>query len=138
MVKNRPINAGEVRDTGFIPGSGRSPGGGKGNPLQYPCLGNPMDRGAWRATVYRVAKSQIRLKQRSMPSRLMNNKTKGRGHNSVFLSSQGSVLPYSLSHVTSVSGHQCSFQVLLHTAPLSLWHSQICNNTCFENEFVPM
>ena len=138
MVKNRTINAGEGRDMGFIPGSGRSPGGGDGNPLQYPCLGNPMDRGAWRATVYRIAKSQTRLKQLSTPSWLMNNKTKGRGHNSVFLSSQDSVLPSSLFHVTSVTGHQCSFQMLLHTAPLSLWHSQICNNTCFENEFVPM
>ena len=45
----------------FIPGSGRSPGGGHGNPLQYSCLGNPMDRGAWRATVHRIAESQTRL-----------------------------------------------------------------------------
>ena len=69
-----------------------------------------MDRGAWRATVYRVAKSQTRLKQLSTPSRLMNNKTKGRGHNSVFLSSQGSVLPYSLFRVTSVSGTNAPFK----------------------------
>ena len=47
-----------VGDPGSIPGSGRSPGGGHGNPLQYSCLGNPMDRGAWRAAVHRVAKSQ--------------------------------------------------------------------------------
>ena len=53
VVKNRPANAGDV---GSIPGSGRSPEGGHGNPLQYSCLGNPMDRGAWRATVHRVAK----------------------------------------------------------------------------------
>ena len=45
----------DIRDQGSIPGSGRSPGGEHGNPLQYPCLENPMDRGAWRATVYRVA-----------------------------------------------------------------------------------
>ena len=48
-------------DPGFIPGSGKSPGEGNGNPLQYSCLGNPMDRGAWRATVCGVAKSWTRL-----------------------------------------------------------------------------
>ena len=61
VVKN-PANAGNIKDVGLIPWSGRSPGGGHGNPLQYSCLENPMDRGAWRATVYRVAKSQTRLK----------------------------------------------------------------------------
>ena len=50
MVKNRPANAGDIRDVGLIPGSGRSPGGRHGNPLQYSCLENPMDRGAWQAT----------------------------------------------------------------------------------------
>ena len=65
MVKNPPANAGDIRDTGSISGLGRSLGGGNGNPLQYSCLGNPMDRGAWRATVHRVAQSQIRLKQLS-------------------------------------------------------------------------
>ena len=58
VVKNLPANAG---DTGSIPGSGRFPGGGKGNPLQYSCLGNPIDRGAWRATVHGVAQSQTHL-----------------------------------------------------------------------------
>ena len=58
MVKNPPANAGDVRDTGSIPGSGRFPVGGHGNPLQYSCLENPLDRGAWWATVHRVAKSQ--------------------------------------------------------------------------------
>ena len=56
-VKNMPANAGDVRDTGSISGSGRSPGGGHGNPLQYSCLENPMDRGAWWATVHRVIHS---------------------------------------------------------------------------------
>ena len=50
MVKNSPANAGELRDAGLIPGSGRYPGGGDDNPLQYTCLENPMDRGAWQAT----------------------------------------------------------------------------------------
>ena len=51
-VKNPPANAQEARDTGLIPGSGRSPGEGNGNPLQYSCLEKPMDRGAWWATVH--------------------------------------------------------------------------------------
>ena len=54
-VKNVPANPGDIRDTGSIPGSGRSPGEGNGNPLRYSCLENPMDRGAWRATVHGVA-----------------------------------------------------------------------------------
>ena len=65
VVKNLPVNEGDIRDTGSIPGSGRSPGGGHGSPLQYSCLGNPMDRGAWRATVYGIAKSQTWLKRLS-------------------------------------------------------------------------
>ena len=56
-VKNLPANTGDVGDEGLIPGSGRSPGGGHGNPLQYLSLENPMDRGAWLAMVHRVAKS---------------------------------------------------------------------------------
>ena len=58
MVKNLPPNATDARDLGLIPGSGTSPGGGNGNPLRYSCLENPMDRGAWWATVHGVAKSQ--------------------------------------------------------------------------------
>ena len=58
VVKNLPAIAGDVRDTGLIPGSGRSPGGGHGSPLQYSCLGNPMDRGAWWVTIHSAAKSQ--------------------------------------------------------------------------------
>ena len=59
--KNPPANAGNARDTGSIPGSGGSPGGGKGSPLQYSCLENPTDRGAWRAIVHGVAESQTGL-----------------------------------------------------------------------------
>ena len=58
MVKNPPADAEGV---GLIPGLGRSPGEGNGNPLQYSCLGNAMDRGAWWATVHRVTKNQTRL-----------------------------------------------------------------------------
>ena len=63
VVKNPPADAGDVRDSGSVPGLGRSPGGGHGNPLQYSCLENPMDRGAWWATVHGVSKSWTRLKQ---------------------------------------------------------------------------
>ena len=66
MVKCLPANAGDRRDMGSIPGSGRSPGEGHGNPLQYSCLENPMDRGAWGAIVHRVPKSRTQLKQLSM------------------------------------------------------------------------
>ena len=62
VVKNPPANAGDLRDVGLIPRSGRSPGEGHGNSVQCSCLENPIDRGAWWATVYGVAKSQTRLK----------------------------------------------------------------------------
>ena len=58
VAKYLPANARDVRDEGLIPGSGRSPGGGRGGPLQYSCLENPMDRGAWRSIVHGVAKGQ--------------------------------------------------------------------------------
>ena len=64
--KESACNAGDTGDVGLIPESGRSPGEGHGNPLQYSCLENPMDRGAWRTAVLRVAKSQMWLKRLSM------------------------------------------------------------------------
>ena len=66
MVKNPPANAGDVRNPGLTPGSERSHGEGHGNPLQYSCLENPIDRRAWWATVHRATKSRTRLKQLSM------------------------------------------------------------------------
>jgi len=68
LVKNPPANAG---DTGLIPGLGRSSGGGNGNPLQYSCLENPMDRGGWQATVHGAAESDM-TKQQSMHSWINN------------------------------------------------------------------
>ena len=62
VVKNPPPNVRHPRDTGSTPGSGRSPGGGHGNPLQYSCWENPMDRGAWWAAVHGVSQSRTRLK----------------------------------------------------------------------------
>ena len=65
MVKSPPANSGDIRDVSLIPGSGRYPGGGHGNPLQYSYLENPMDRGARWATVQGVSKSQTGLKRLS-------------------------------------------------------------------------
>ena len=61
VVKNLHTDAGDIRDVGSIPGSGRSPGGERGNPLQYSCLGNPMDRGTCGATIHGVAKSRTQF-----------------------------------------------------------------------------
>ena len=58
VLKNLPVNAGDTGDVDSVPGSRRSPGASDGNPLQYSCLGNPMVRGAWRAAVHRITKSQ--------------------------------------------------------------------------------
>jgi len=66
VVKNLPGNAGGITDEGLIPGSGRSPGGGNGNPLQYSSLENPMDRGAWWTMIHGLAKIRTQLKQLSM------------------------------------------------------------------------
>ena len=72
VVKNPPANAGDVRDAGLIPGLGRPPGGGNGNPLQYSCLGNPTDRGArWATIIHGVTKSR---KQLSMHARRWKKK----------------------------------------------------------------
>ena len=65
VVKNLPASA-DVRDMGLIPGLGKSPGVGNGNPLQYSCLEDPMDTGTWETIVHRVAQSQTRLKQLSI------------------------------------------------------------------------
>ena len=66
VVKNPPASAGDIRDTGLIPGSGRSPGGGRGNPLQYSCLETPLDRGAEWTRVQTVTESRTRLKRLSI------------------------------------------------------------------------
>ena len=68
VVKNLPADAGNTRDVGLIPGLGRSSGGGNGHPLQYSCLKNPMNGGAWKATVHGLTKSWTRLKQLNTPS----------------------------------------------------------------------
>ena len=79
MVKNLPANAGDIRDAGLVPGPERSPGGGLGNPLQYSCLENPMDRGDWWATVYTIAVGHdssdlsMHAPKRKVRSKIWNN-----------------------------------------------------------------
>ena len=97
VVKNPPAKGGDIRVTTSTPGSGRSPGGGHGNPLQYSCLENPMDRGAWRATVHRFAKSWTRLKQLSTHMHILY------------------VDMYSLLLRPLLVGHLCFDQTFTHT-----------------------
>ena len=72
VVKNLPASAEDIRDVGLIPGLGRSHGGGHGKQLQYSCLENPMDRGAWQATVQGVTKSRTQLKRLSMCTKVVS------------------------------------------------------------------
>ena len=86
VVKNQSANAGDVRDIGLIPTLGRSRGERNGNPLQYSCLENHIDRGTWRVTVHRVTKSQIGLKQLStqaMKQYTLSKKTDNRKSNTL-------------------------------------------------------
>ena len=78
MVKNSLANARDARDAGLIPRLGRSPGGGNGNPFEYSCLENPMDRGALWATVHEVTKSLTRLTKQFSTKLKMFQKIKGK------------------------------------------------------------
>ena len=103
VVKNPPASAGGVRDRGSIPGLGRSPGGGNGNPLQYSCQDNRVDRGAWRATVHMVSKSQTWLKGLSTLT-LKNNSVLKSSH----VWSVASVFTQKLTYIISspyLNGH---------------------------------
>ena len=79
VVKNPPASAGDIRDTDLIPGSGRSPGRGHGNPLKYSCLENPMDRGAWKAAVHGVTKNWTPLKRLSKHASTRDGQIQGNG-----------------------------------------------------------
>ena len=111
MVKNPPVCAGDLRDTGLAPGSGRSPGEGNGNPLQCSCLENSMHRGAWWATVHGVTQSRIQLKQLSSMQSKDNKRQK-------LLQLPLSRLYYFLQLHTHTHTHT-------HTGPLILLQSHI-------------
>ena len=85
VVRNLLATAGDVRDVGSIPGSGRSPGGGHGHALQYSSLENLMDRGAWWATIHRVAKSRTRSQRLSTHPRTSNNISPLQGNTTLLL-----------------------------------------------------
>ena len=111
-------NMGVTGDTSLIPGLGRSPGGGNGNPLQYSCLKNPMDRGAWWATVQRVSKNWTRLSN-SPPKTDLIKQDQVTGL--PFLSSPGhlSVVAFSLFSSVSLGPPGSSFSLLY----VGLWRS---------------
>ena len=124
VVKNPPVNAG---DAGLIPGQGRSPGEGNGNPLQYSCLGNPVDRGAWRATVHGITKSRICLSDEIafilyLPQQ---NCKQGRSHCAIaFEQKQGSIfclmsVPVILMVLTilSTSVYKTMMQIIVFKRP---------------------
>ena len=121
VVKPPPANAGDVRDTGLIPGSGRSPGGQHGSPLLYSCLENPTGREAWWATIHRVKKSCTQLKWLSrhthklklvihpsptvLCSETDNNLSLGWGDNSVLKSMWRCIINYKIISSVVLSGH---------------------------------
>ena len=140
VIKKPPADPGDVRDVGLIPGSGRSPGGGHSNPLQCSFLENPMDRGAWRATVHKVAKSQTRLKHLStqaqmngcsfVPVKLYQQKQAG---GQIWLKTRSLLTP-TLKHYTNMShpwsrsgnaGHKLEAQKPMRGPLLSLTSSSV-------------
>ena len=136
MVENLPANAGDLRDVSLILGLGRSPGGGNGNPLQYSCLENPVDRGAYWATVHRLSKSRTQLKQLSMHVLVVtvtnDHRLDGLGqHRCVTESFHRSDFQSGFyGAIVKVSTGPCSFWMLRGgILPLSFWPSRGCPHT---------
>ena len=124
VVKNPSASAGDIKDAGSIPGSGRSPGEGNGNPLQYSCLENLMDREVWWATVHRVVKSQTRLKRLSMHKRL---------EYPCLRSSLTSCLTVGIKVYGNL--HEVNFSISIHLWPKSV--SQAVLSSCWDDFGAP-
>ena len=134
-VKNLPANAGDIKDTGSNPGSGRSPGEGNGNPLQYPFLENPMDRGAWWATVYGI--TELDLTETTEHAHILwclTNISKGTQPKPIFcyLHSKSA---HPITFPISVSGpnpwsHPWLLFLPLHTQFTSKSYQHYCQNRC--------
>ena len=103
VVKNPPTNARYIRDAGSIPGSERSPGRGHGNPVQYSCLENPMDRGAWWTTVHKILKSQTLLSDRAHTHNIYNSETSLRTENWSVLNRYEEVRNMKKSHLLKMN-----------------------------------
>ena len=101
VVKNLPADAVDVRDAGSVPGPGRCPGGGQGNPLQYSFLENPMHRGTWQATVHGVPKSQTQLKQLSTHTLSKGNPVLGKEKGTLYSSGAHSSTKEFLMHTNN-------------------------------------
>ena len=117
--KESTCSSGDTGDTGLIPGLRRSPGGGHGNPFQYSCLENPMDRGAWRATVHGAAQSRTRLSV----------------HTRLYTSPVASLAPKIKSHFLALCGQfpPCT----LHSSRLDFFHISKCLLSPLSGMFLP-
>ena len=126
-VKNPPGNTGDTRDMGSIPGSGRSPGGGHGNPLQWSCLENPMDGGAWWATVYGVTQSRTQLKWlSSILIKCQRKFQKKRKH----LTSIWPIKRCYLPEKKQVPGPPLRPKLRFHSWCLAMWKPEVENGLC--------
>ena len=124
MVKNPPTNAGDTRNGDSIPGSGRSPGEGNGNPLQYSCLENSMDRRVWQAMVHKVSKSQTWLKQLSTHTHIKHFGMK------TVLMRDFQFLKFSLWQFSSID-----YPLILSSSFSKQCHLKIYNKGTFQGKF---
>ena len=123
VLKNLPANAGDTQDLGLILESGRSPGGGHGNPLQYSCLENPIDRGAWQAMVRRVTKSRAWLKHLSTHACMDNNTAKRKyEHQRQGATEMGPKQGRSRTRAELTSGHRTPL-------PIAYWANHVRSST---------
>ena len=140
VVKNLPANAGDIKEIGSVPGLGRSPGGGYRNPLQYSCLENPVVRGAWQATVHRVAESLTPLKWLCTHT-FIGSQTNGiKLFNIlcyVLICCVNLLITYFLSYLLNIKQHKnavfCQFSSPTHSNHLD-WNKYLWNKYLFNKQ----